>query len=117
MMSSSTWLGILAMRDTYEQRLIARFESAEMPGVIIDTCKVYDGEQNYETGICHPEYNDGDWMIVESYDTAEEAEEGHLKWVRKMTGENLPKTIRDCCNSLLVAGSEIIYDRQTNKKA
>lgn len=85
-----------SMADNYEDRKVDRYEADKM---IIDTASVTDGNQPYETGICHPEYNNGDWVIVEAYDTKEEAQEGHNKWVARMTSGNLPSSLKDCQNS------------------
>lgn len=49
-------------------------------GTIIDTCKAYDVGR-WETGIKRGE---GEWEIVERYDTQEEAKKGHDKWVNKI---------------------------------
>ena len=85
-----------SMADNYEDRKVDRYEA---DGMIIDTASVTDGNQPYETGICHPEYNKGDWVIVEAYDTKEEAQAGHEKWVARMTSGNLPSSLRDCQNA------------------
>ena len=49
----------------------------------IDTCKVYDRSWNFETGICHPGFRDGCWIIVRGYDTLDEAKSGHAMWCEK----------------------------------
>ena len=79
----------------HESRKIARYE---LNDVIVDTCTVSDGMQPIETGISHPEYNDGELIIVQGYDTEEEAIEGHNKWVDTLT-KNPPEYLRDCGNS------------------
>ena len=83
----------LDMISNYESRAIDRYEDDSL---IIDTCSVTDANQPYETGICHPAYNNGDWVIVEMYDTREEAQAGHDRWVKTMTMKDLPKALRDC---------------------
>lgn len=65
----------------------------------ISTAKVSDGQKDYETAVEHPEYNDGSMVIVDSYDTKEEAEAGHKKWVATMTSDNLPEELVDIANS------------------
>jgi len=86
----------LAMIGTHEQRKVKRFESGAL---LIDTCSVTDGNRPFETGISHPEYNGADWIIVEAYNDTESAQEGHDKWVLKMTTEPLPNSLEDCKNS------------------
>jgi hypothetical protein len=91
-----TMLEFLDMMGNYEQRKVDRFEK---DALIIDTASVTDGEHPYETGVCHPKYNDGDWVIVESYDTNEDARAGHARWVARMTGDNLPDSLDECSNA------------------
>ena len=77
----------------YEDRKVDRYEG---DGFTIDTCSVVDAPKSFETGIRHPRYKGtDDWMIVEYYDTREEAQAGHDKWVKQMTDETLPPYIDD----------------------
>ncbi len=88
------------MMDNYEQRKVARFDGEN--GLCIDTAAVTDSRQPYETGIQHPNYKSGGWVIVEMYDFKEEAQKGHDKWVKTMTAETLPKTLKDVSSCDLV---------------
>ena len=63
----------------------------------ISTVSVTDGRKTFETAIKHPEYNGGDMVIVDCYDTVEEAEAGHRAWVKTM--ENPPEELIDIANS------------------
>jgi len=83
---------------TYQDRKIDRFEKDKL---IVDTAKVSDGKQPYETGISHPEYNGGSWVIVDMYPTVDLAKHGHNHWVEVMTAENLPDKLVDCGNAEL----------------
>jgi hypothetical protein len=84
----------LGMMGTYEQRVVARYEK---DGVTLDTAYVTDyPDMPYETGLQHPDYNGGKWVIVEAYKTKEEAQAGHDKWVALYESGNLPKKIKDC---------------------
>ena len=87
---------ILAMMGTYAERKVARFES---DGLVVDTAAVPDSEHPYETAVLHPEYNMGKWVVVEGYDTKEDAQIGHDHWVATMTTEPLPTKLVDCANS------------------
>ena len=84
--------------DNYEDRkvanttVIANGKSAE-----IDTCRVMDTSQPYETGVHHPDYNENKWIIVEQYDTEYAAQVGHDKWVGIM--ENPPIELVDVSDS------------------
>lgn len=60
---------------------ISRFESKDF---VIDTCEVAYASPPYETGIKHKRLNDGNWIIVQKYDTLEKAQEGHNKWIKKL---------------------------------
>ena len=94
--------GFLGMFDDYEERALDHYEKGD---IIVDTCLVTDSHKPYETGICHPKYNVGDWVIVELYDTKEEAQVGHDKWVKKMTAKKLPSKLKDvstCCSASMI---------------
>jgi hypothetical protein len=82
----------LSVTDNYEDRKVDNFQKGELE---IDTCAVTDADKPFETGICHPGYNEGEWVIVELYDTKEESQKGHKKWVKKMTNKKLPTTLKD----------------------
>jgi len=86
----------MSMVGTHNDRKIDRYEK---DGLFIDTCRVNDGKQPYETAVEHPAYNGGNMVIVEAYDTKEEAQEGHDEWVKKMTAPELPAQLVDCMNA------------------
>jgi hypothetical protein len=101
--------------DNYDDRKVDRFESDE-GNLLIDTCKVSDGKQDYETGIAHDDYNDGKFIIVEAYDSAKDAQVGHNKWVKIMTKGELPDELIDCGNSEIselcgAFGYEMVYKK------
>lgn len=79
----------------YEQRKIAK---DEFDWGFISTCRVSDGVKDFETAVQHKRYG-GSMTIVENYDTAEEAAEGHKRWVKTMTAKKLPKKLIDCNNA------------------
>jgi len=104
---------------THNQRKVARFEQGE--SIIIDTCEVSDGTDPYETAVMHPEYNDGKWIIVQSYRTREDARRGHDDWVRTMTSRVLPKSLKDCGNAgitelLEMVGGQMEFVRGESSK-
>lgn len=88
--------GYLDMLGNYKERKVANYEK---DGLIIDTCLVTDSDKPYETGIIHPNYNGGDWIIVELYNTKKEARVGHNRWVKKMTAKKLPTKLKDVSTS------------------
>lgn len=81
---------------------------------IIDTTKVSDSEEPYETGIKHPAYNEDKWVIVEMYNSIQEAQKGHDKWIKVMTKPNLPKQLEDVSASFIaaLAGGDKVYKRE-----
>jgi hypothetical protein len=84
--------GFLSMANDYESRNVA---NTEIGGATIDTSAVTDSARPYETGIKHPRYNDGSWIIVELYDSKEKAELGHKKWVELFSRDELPPRLAD----------------------
>lgn len=78
---------------------IDRFELPDVfgnQGLVVDTCGgMTDSDHPYETAVAHPSYNRGNWVIVESYDTEEDARNGHNKWVKTMTADSLPAILKD----------------------
>jgi len=78
---------------SYSKRKVARYDGE---GWFISTALVHDHEgPQHETAIVHPEYNGGYHVIVETYPTKEEAEEGHKRWVEVMTADKLPEELVD----------------------
>jgi hypothetical protein len=82
----------------YEDRKVARFEKDDL---IISTAEMDDGSQPFETGVQHPDYNEGKWVIVEAYATKELAKAGHDRWVGTMTADTLPDALVDCANCVI----------------
>lgn len=82
----------------YESRKVASWQN-ETGDQMVSTARVSDGNQPFETAFEHPEYNDGKIVIVEAYDTKEEAEAGHVRWLKVMTEGPLPDSLRECCNA------------------
>jgi hypothetical protein len=85
---------LFKMMFNYEERAVAHYESGVLA---VDTCSVSDGEKEFETAVMHPSYL-SNWIIVEAYDTKEDAEKGHEKWVNIMMAEELPDKLVDCGN-------------------
>ena len=78
-----------------------RFESKDGK-FIVDTCVAGDTGKP-ETGVAHPAYNGGGWIIVEEYKSEKLAKVGHDKWVKKMSAKKLPKSLKDV-SSCEIAG-------------
>lgn len=107
----------LEMVNNYEMRKVAQYHN-EKTKLYISTCAVNDSEANYETGIGHPEYNEGEIIVVDNYMTKEEAEKGHKKWVKKMTS-HLPESLSDVsqCGVRSLLPETIVYKRKAVKNA
>lgn len=84
--------GFFDMLDNYEERKVDRFEKDDL---IISTANVTDSSKPYETAVAHPSYKNGNFLVVELYDTIEKAKEGHNQWVDKMTSDELPESLKD----------------------
>lgn len=82
----------MGMAGTYESRKVGRYDKN---GVVISTCSVIDSPEPYETAVSHKLFNDGSYIIVQKYDSTEEANKGHEAWIKKMTAKKLPETIKD----------------------
>lgn len=82
----------LMMSDDYQDRVVDNYTDGIFT---IDTARVTDSEKDYETAVVHPKYNYGKCLIVETYDTKEQAQVGHTKWVELMTAETLPDKLVD----------------------
>ena len=101
----------LSMKDNRTERIVDNYNNGECQ---VDTCYVNDGSHDYETGISHPSYDYGSWIIVEAYDTRDEAQAGHDKWVKIMQTDPLPEKLTDCHNAKIsqLLGCETEYYRQ-----
>ena len=82
----------LGMMGNYEDRKVDNFTKGDL---VVDTVAVTDSTEPYETGICHPQYNSGSWVIVELYGTKKAAAVGHKKWIDIMTAKELPDKLID----------------------
>lgn len=82
----------------HNERNIGNFKNDDG---VVDTCAVSDGNQPYETGIKHFQYNKGEWVIVEAYSTIQEASVGHDKWVKMLVDGTLPNPLVDCNNAVI----------------
>lgn len=77
----------------YESRKVARDDFGD--DFYISTAAVNDSSQPSESAIKHPAYNFGKLVIVQMYDTKEQAEAGHKRWVKLMTAKSLPSHLVD----------------------
>jgi len=87
-----------SMAGNYEQRKV---ENTVIGNVEIDTAAVTDSAQPYETGILSPLYNNNHWVIVEMYETKEDAIKGHKKWCKIM--KSPPTKLKDVGTSEIVS--------------
>jgi len=63
--------------------------------LVVSTIRAGDTDHEYETAVSGTNISPGRWVIVEEYDTIEQAGAGHLKWIETMTGDNSPKSLDD----------------------
>lgn len=107
----------LSMMGNYEQRKVANYKEGDL---VVDTAAVTDSKDPYETGIKHPFYNNGNWVIVETYETKEQAQKGHDKWVKTMTADKPPEKLVDCstfftAELLRKVGVDMSYEKNETK--
>jgi hypothetical protein len=106
--------GFLGMMDNYEQRKVANTKINETE---IDTAMVSDSARPYETGICNPQYNNGNWIIVELYDSKELSKIGHKKWVKLFSDKKLPSHLTDVSEcDFIMAVNDGVKPKKHNKK-
>lgn len=91
-----TSASMLNMAGNYDERCVNNYDDGVTK---VDTARVTDGQKPFETAVSHKDYNNGQWIIVEAYDTVDEAKIGHESWVKTMTAERLPDVLFDCCNA------------------
>lgn len=104
--------GFLADMGNYEKRKVARYEDGE---ILISTARCSDGTKPYETAIMHPDYNNGEFIIVQAYDTKEEAAKAHDAWVNLVKFNSLPDPLVDCGNSQIAQfATSLCKDWQTS---
>ncbi len=106
------------MADNYTDRLVENYKQGKL---VVDTVRVTDAVKDYETAVQHPEYDNGSWVIVETYDTKAEAEVGHAKWVATMTAAELPSELVDVSSSGIgqlyhAVGGETVFTRTPVKE-
>lgn len=94
---------------------IGRYENGKL---FVDTCKVWDSEEPYETAIKHPDYNNGQIIIVDTYLDKESAQIGHKEWIKTITSDNPPDELIDVSKCTLAKminklGDPMIYKRRT----
>jgi len=96
----------LNMLDDYEERAVDRFEGEN--GLIVDTVAIDDSDLPFETAVKYPLYNEGDWVVVEQYETSELAQEGHDKWVATMTADKIPAQLETNCTASIAKLNEAV---------
>lgn len=106
-------LDMFGMISNYEERKIANTKVGKAE---IDTCKVTDVYAIAETGIKHPQYNEGKWIIVEEYHSVEEAKNGHKKWVAVFK-KGLPEELKDVSSFIFKQLADIMGNDPTHKRS
>jgi len=97
------------MNPAYELRRIGRHEDSETK-LFVSTVKSHD-LPGYETAVAHPDYNNGKIVIVEEYETKQQAKEGHERWLAKMTSPELPEYLQDVSSSFGEFRDHTVYKR------
>ena len=95
----------LDMIGNHAERMVGHYEEGE---VFVDTALVTDANEPYETAVAHPNYNEGEIVIVEMYPYENLAKEGHEKWVKIMTAKELPSELVDVGTSAISKACDAI---------
>jgi hypothetical protein len=106
----------LNMMNNYESRKVGRWDNDDGTRMV-STASVSDGIREFETAFKHPDYNEGNSIIVEAYDTKDEALAGHEYWVKVMTDGPLPDELVDCANAHTaqsISANLLRFSRRTN---
>jgi len=93
----------------YESRKVLR---NDFPEGFVSTCYVSDGSQPFETAICHKDYQ-SEIIPVEAYNTIEEAEVGHARWVEMFINKTLPERLIEFPNSAI---AQLLIDTKGVKR-
>lgn len=83
---------IMMMASDYNSRKVER---TKRENFTLDTCKVYDRSWLYETAVCHRDFNNNNWIILDGYDTEDEAIKMHNTWL-KLLEKDAFETLVDC---------------------
>ncbi len=93
------------MANNYEQRKVDRYQKDDL---LVSTAMVNDSDKPFETAVQHPAYNDNEIIIVQTYDSKEEAQEGHNLWVKLMTNKNMPEILTDVSTAKIMKFREML---------
>lgn len=83
-----------------EERTVARYER-DTGDLTISTMENRGDNYAFETAISHSLYKDSNWIVVELYDTREDAQTGHDKWLAAMNSDDLPGELVDVIYALV----------------
>lgn len=100
--------GFFSMAGNYEDRKVGRWNGENND--FVSTALVTDSLHPYETAICHPDYNNGNLIIVEMYASKKDAIKGHEKWVKVMTSDKLPDSFVDVSSSEISQLQDVVSE-------
>ncbi len=106
-----SFLGLSGLAPLEERRVaLDEFDEWEVSTVSMPDTPGF----NYETAVCSPDFNEGNWIIVENYVTIEESKAGHQKWIDLCKGN--PTVILDVASSEIAkqCGIEPTYFEKGN---
>ena len=86
----------------YELRKVLRWEN-EDGSIGVSTIRSTDTSAEFETALWHPHYNKGQIVIVEEYETAHKAREGHNAWVTRVKNDCLPSELQDVSSHFAIS--------------
>ncbi len=113
------FLNMFSSLANLQSKPVDRYEEGDL---YVSTVWINDSEKEYETAVAHPLYKEGKLIIVECYDSEEEAQIGHDKWVKIMTQEKLPSVLEDNNTSVIGTvlresqGGSLLYEKENDNE-
>ena len=98
----------MATMGNYEDRKVAE-KYVDGPKMV-STCSVTDGALEFETAVAHPEFNEGQIVIVAAYATKEDAILGHELWTDLLKTDKLGDSLLDVDNAGIL-GQKVTFKK------
>lgn len=97
-----------------ENTIVGKFNTDNL---FVSTVLAFDSDV-YETAIGSPYYNNGQLIIVETYESYSQAFKGHESWVKVMNREweELPEILKTSHSTFLSVFFELVGGQQTFEK-
>lgn len=89
---------IEAQNRDFEARNVAQYEDGDLRISTVQVpTEVTDGATLYQTGVSHPDFAGGNWIVVGEFQSREAAQAGHEGWIERFK-EGIPESLTDVCS-------------------